>query len=64
MNVYMVYNPEEQGYLFTEKMWAWLPQEESLVSPDLDWAENIIKEALETRGWKLEIHTFKLERIT
>jgi len=64
MNVYMIYNPEKQGYLFLEQMWGWLPQEESLVFTDLERVEHIVKEAFESRGWELEIHTFKLERIT
>jgi len=63
MNVYMIYNPEEQAYLFTEKIWGWLPQTEALVFTDLDHVEYIVERALTTRRWKLEIHTFKLERI-
>ena len=64
MIVYMIYNPRKDGYLYTEKIWGWSPQDDALVFTDFDHVEYIIKSAFDTRGWRLEIHTFKLERIT
>ena len=63
MNVYMIYNTEEKGYLFTRGLWFWRPQDEALVLTDLDEVEDIIQFCFDSRGWELEIHTFKLMRI-
>ncbi len=63
MNVYMLYNHKEDAYLSSNVIWTWAPQEEAFIFTDLKEAEYNIKFALTSRGWKLELHTFKLERI-
>ena len=63
MNAYMIYNPEEAKYLAVRGLWSWASQEFSVIFKDLQEVEDIIETALESRGWKLERHTFKLERV-
>jgi hypothetical protein len=63
VNVYMIYNPEEDLYLSVRGLWSWASQEFSIIFKDLEEVENTIIAAF-LHGWVLEIHTFKMERIT
>ena len=63
MNVYMIYNPEEDLYLSVRELWCWASQEFSIIFKNLETVEDIIIAAFDLHGWELEIHIFELTRI-
>ncbi len=63
MKVYILYNRKENAYLSSNMLWLWASQKEAFIFTDLEDAEYTIKFALTSREWKLELQTFKLERI-